>query len=75
MRGKTSDGMFHQKEHQTLQENQRKYDDFLDILNLRCHPKTKQVMEKMVPRLKKKIEGLRLFFHKRVMNYYYIILS
>ena len=39
MRSKTSNGMFHWKEHQTLQENQRKYDDFLQ--RLRCHPERK----------------------------------
>lgn len=60
---KTSNGMFHQKEHQTLQENQRKYDNFLDILSLRCHPKRKQFMEKVIPQLKKN-EGLGLFFIK-----------
>ena len=45
MRGRINDGMFRRKEHQTLQENQRKYYNFLDILNLKCHPRGKQVMD------------------------------
>ena len=45
MRGRMSDGMFRRKEHQTLQKNQRKYYIFLDILNLKCHPRGKQVKD------------------------------